>query len=80
MFTDEENASNCVTALEFDNPEVNAHKIFEILKDEYGIWICPNGGEYAEKVFRVGHIGNIANEEIDKLIAAVSNLKERRLI
>ena len=26
----------------------------DILKDEYQIWICPNGGALAEKVFRGG--------------------------
>lgn len=80
MFVDKKDASNCVTALKMKNPNVNAHKIFEILKDEYGIWICPNGGEYAEKVFRVGHIGAISEKEIDKLIEAFCDLQKRNLL
>ena len=64
MFVPSEYSSNCVTALMPTNPNVNAHKVFEIVKDEYDIWICPNSGKLAEKVFRVGHIGSIEKKEI----------------
>ena len=80
IFTEENSSSNCVTALTPTNPGINAHKIFEIIKDEYGIWICPNGGDMAEKVFRVGHIGSITNEEIDKLVQVFEDLEKRNLI
>ena len=80
IFTDSSCSSNCVTALTPTNPNVNAHKIFEIIKDEYDIWICPNGGDMAEKVFRVGHIGSITNEEIDKLVMAFEDLAKRNLL
>lgn len=80
IFVAGENASNCVTALRPENPSVDAHKIFEILKDEYGIWICPNGGEYAEKIFRVGHIGAMSEEQIDNLIDAFVDLQKRNLL
>lgn len=79
MFVAGENASNCVTALRPKNPDVNAHKIFEILKDEYRIWICPNGGEYAEKVFRVGHIGSIKKSEIDRLLKALKQVATKNI-
>lgn len=52
LFSDKKDSSNCVTALCPTNPNVNAHKLFEIIKDEYKIWICPNAGDMAEKVFR----------------------------
>ncbi len=80
MFTDESCSSNCVTALCPTNQNVNAHKIFEIIKDEYQIWICPNGGDLADKVFRVGHIGAIENDEIDKLIEVFHDLVKRNLL
>ena len=80
MFVPSEYSSNCVTALTPTNPSVNAHKIFEIIKNEYDIWICPNGGELADKVFRVGHIGSIKKEEIDKLIKAFEDLVKRKLL
>lgn len=77
---DEKDASNCVTALRPRNPTVSAHTVFEILKDEYGIWVCPNGGVYAETVFRVGHIGAITDRQIDALVCALEDMRERNLI
>lgn len=35
------------TGVDKEGKAVSAHRIFEILKDEYGIWICPNGGALA---------------------------------
>lgn len=70
--------SNAVTALH--PTTASANDIFNILKDEYGIWICPNGGELKEKVFRVGHIGNLTKEDNDKLIEALKDMRERKLL
>ena len=50
-----ETPSNAVTALM--PRRQNAYAIFETLKDEYGIWVCPNGGALRDRVFRVGHLG-----------------------
>ncbi|MDY4985247.1 MAG: aminotransferase class V-fold PLP-dependent enzyme [Treponema sp.] len=80
LLSDEKDSSNCVTTLCPTNPNVDAHKLFEIIKDEYDIWICPNGGDLASKVFRVGHIGSINNEEIDILIKAFEDLNKRKLL
>lgn len=80
MFTEKDSSSNCVTAISPTRPGVNAHKIFEIIKDEYGIWICPNAGDLAEKVFRVGHIGSITKEEIDKLVEVFEDLVRRGIL
>lgn len=65
--------SNAVTALHPTNG-MSAKAICDKLKDEYGIWICPNGGDMADYMFRVGHIGNIGREDIDKLVDALKNV------
>ena len=62
--------SNAVTPLHPTNG-MSAYDIFIKLKDEYGIWICPNGGELKDKVFRVGHIGALTVEDNDRLVAAL---------
>lgn len=70
--------SNAVTSL---HPlTAPAYKIFTVLKDEYGIWICPNGGELKDKIFRVGHLGALTKEDYDGLIAAFADLKKREII
>ena len=70
--------SNAVTSL-FTNG-ISAKNIFTTLKDEYGIWICPNGGDLAETVFRVGHIGNLTIEDNTALIEALQDMKQRGLL
>ena len=63
-----------------DGTPVSAYRIFQILKDEYGIFICPNGGALAETVFRVGHIGNLMEKDNDALIAAWKDMRNRGLL
>lgn len=70
--------SNAVTPL--SPVKGGAYRIFEILKDEYGIWICPNGGEWKERIFRVGHIGALTLSDYDRLFDAFRDLSRRGLI
>ena len=70
--------SNAVTSLH--PTTASAYAIFEILKNEYGIWICPNGGALRDSVFRVGHIGCLTTEDYDTLIAAFYDLQRRNII
>lgn len=72
--------SNAVTPLSPVNPSVSAKKIFQILKDEYGIIVCPNGGELADKIFRVGHIGNLSLKDNDTLFEAFNDLIKRGIL
>lgn len=65
-----ESPSNAVTALR--PVGFSAYEVFTVLKDNYGIWICPNGGELKEKIFRVGHIGSLTFDDYDKLVAALT--------
>lgn len=70
--------SNAVTPI---HPlTASAYEIFIKLKDEYGIWICPNGGELRDKIFRVGHIGDLTTADYDKLIEAFQDLKQKKFI
>lgn len=68
-----ESLSNAVTPLHPTNG-MSAYDIFLKLKDEHGIWICPNGGELKDKVFRVGHMGCLTTADYDKLVAALKEV------
>lgn len=70
--------SNCVTSLRPEHH--NAQEIIRVMKEEYGIWICPNGGALCNDVFRVGHIGNITKEDNASLIAAFKDMQKRNLL
>lgn len=68
------------TGVDKDGKPVLAYRIFEILKDEYGIWVCPNGGALADEVFRVGHIGALTTKDNDVLIEALKDIQRRGLL
>lgn len=67
--------SNAVTYI--DCPTVSAKALFSMLKDEYGIWLCPNGGARANSSFRVGHIGNHPLSDNAILISALKEAVAR---
>ena len=73
-----ESLSNAVTPLHPMN--VSAYDIFLKIKDEYDMWICPNGGDLRDYIFRVGHIGFLTTSDYDKLISAFRDLYSKGLI
>lgn len=73
-----ESMSNAVTPLH--PTTANAYDIFLTLKDEYGIWVCPNGGDMKDTIFRVGHIGALTKEDNITLVNAFKDLQKRGLI
>mgnify|MGYP001052903935 CR=1 FL=1 len=70
--------SNTMTPLHPLN--VPADQVFQVLKDEYGIWVCPNGGDLKERIFRVGHIGTLTQDDNSKLIEALHDMRSRALL
>lgn len=70
------NPSNAVTALY----SKSAKLIFSYLQEKYNIFINPNGGEYANNIFRVGHLGNLTTKDNDALINAFLQMKKDGLI
>lgn len=73
-----ESPANAVTAL--STRGVSAYYVFEILKDEYGIWVCPNGGVLRDKVFRVGHLGALTPEDNEVLLQSLLDMQNRGLL
>lgn len=73
-----ESLSNAVTPLH--STTASAYDIFLKIKDEYGMWICPNGGDMKDIIFRVGHIGALTTKDYDMLIAAFQDLQKKGVI
>lgn len=73
-----ESLSNAVTPLH--PTTASAYDIFLKIKDEYGMWICPNGGEMKDTIFRVGHIGALTTADYDKLVGAFKDLQKKGFI
>lgn len=73
-----ESMSNAVTPL---HPlTASAYDIFLTLKEEYGIWVCPNGGALKDQVFRVGHIGALSFDDNTKLVDALKDMQKKGMI
>ena len=70
-----ESPANGVTSVHPLNAD--AYEIFMELKDHYGIWICPNGGDMKSTVFRVGHIGHLTHDDNTTLINALKDMKNK---
>lgn len=80
-----ESLSNAETSLhptgrKADGTRVSAYEIFECLKDEYDIFVCPNGGALKDWIFRVGHIGNLTAEDNKRLVEALADMHDRGLL
>lgn len=73
-----ESLSNAVTPLHPIN--ASAYDVFTILKNEYHIWVCPNGGNLKDLIFRVGHIGDLSKEDNTTLVNALKDMWSRGLI
>ena len=73
-----ESLGNSVTDVHCINSQ--AGTIVDALKEDYGIWVNPNGGEVGKKMFRVGHIGALTIEDNDKLIEAFKDLEKRGIL
>lgn len=65
--------SNAVTALHPTNG-LSAKVLCDRLKDEYDIWVCPNGGELSDYMFRIGHIGNITSDDVNVLVNSLKKV------
>lgn len=70
-----ESPANGVTPVHPKNAD--AYAIFIELKDHYGIWICPNGGDMKNTIFRVGHIGYLTHDDNTTLINALKDMKNK---
>ena len=58
--------SNMLTPILLE--DVSAYEVIQVLKDKYRLFVNPCGGELADKLLRVSHIGNTTIEDIDDLI------------
>lgn len=74
--------SNALTPLICN--DISAYDIFTILKDKYNIYVNPCGGDLANILLRVSHIGNTTIKDIDlffkKLLLSVDELKNKELV
>lgn len=64
--------SNGLTALKM-NDGCGAKSLVSYLEKEHKIIVCPNGGDLADSLFRVSHMGEVNCEDMDKLLKGLRN-------
>lgn len=64
--------SNAVTPVIF--PDENAGEIYRKLIDNYGLTVNPSGGDLADCMFRVSHVGNHSIEDVENLVCAIEEI------
>lgn len=60
--------------------KMTATEIVRHLRNNYGIFVCPNGGELSSVRFRVGHIGALEIKDNDTLIGALADMYEKGIL
>lgn len=66
--------SNSLTPLFF---EKDAYKIYEDLGHDYGYVVNPSGGDLGDKLLRIGHMGNLTENDMDALLSAMVEIREK---
>ncbi|MFA5066250.1 MAG: alanine--glyoxylate aminotransferase family protein [Dehalococcoidia bacterium] len=70
LVADEKNASNTVTAVKVP-ADMEVSKFSSTLRDEYKVVIAGGQGGMKGKVFRVGHLGFVTEQDMDEVLAAM---------
>jgi aspartate aminotransferase-like enzyme len=70
LFADPAVASNTVTAVKAP-PGVDGNSIVATLRDEHGIELAGGQGPFAGKIFRVGHLGWVTEDDMDQVVEAL---------
>ncbi len=68
-----ESPSNALTSLEPTDGR-SPKRYVSKLEEDYGIFVCPNGGVLSERIFRVGHLGNVSTSDNTALVDAMKEL------
>lgn len=76
LFADEKYASNTVTAISV-KAGMDVKKLLKILREEYQIVLAGGQQSLQGKIFRIGHLGLITEEDIEEIIAALKEVLPR---
>ncbi|MFC1860484.1 pyridoxal-phosphate-dependent aminotransferase family protein [Chloroflexota bacterium] len=70
LFADENYASNTVTAIAASNG-LDTKKMLQILREEYQIVLSGGQQKLNGKIFRIGHLGWVTEDDIKKVVSAL---------
>jgi len=76
LFADEKYASNTVTAVSAKDG-LNVKELLKILREEYQIVLAGGQASLQGKIFRIGHLGMITEEDIKEIVSALKEVLPR---
>ena len=65
--------SRCCTPLIF--PDGGAQETYRLLRYDYDLTLCPSGGANADRILRVGHMGNLQFGDYDAIETALRAIR-----
>lgn len=68
------NMPNAMTALEVLTTKLSPRAIVNVLNEDYDLVVAPNAGILGDSIFRVAHMGNLHNDDVDRLIKALTKI------
>ena len=76
LFSEEKYASNTVTAVKAgDNIDIS--KLIQVLREEYDVVIAGGQRKLAGKIFRIGHLGAVDEDDIKSVLEALNKALPR---
>ncbi len=73
LVPEEKYASNTITAIRASE-KLNVSRLLQILEDEHGVVLAGGQGSLAGKIFRIGHLGWITEEDIKQVLDAIAKV------
>lgn len=70
ILPEERYASNIVTAV-VPPDGVSVKELRKLLRDEHDVIVAGGQGQLSEKIFRIGHVGYVSQEDLDDVFAAL---------
>jgi aspartate aminotransferase-like enzyme len=71
LFSDEKYASNTVTAVNVPD-NIDVLKLSKMLREDYEVIIAGGQAKLAGKIFRIGHLGSVCEDDIKSVLDALS--------
>jgi aspartate aminotransferase-like enzyme len=76
LFPDEKYASNTVTAANASD-KIDVPKLIQLLRDEYEVIIAGGQQKLSGKIFRIGHLGLVYEDDIKSVLEAINKALPR---
>jgi len=71
LFSDENHASNTVTAVSASG-KIDVSRLIRVLEDEHDVIIAGGQERLSGKIFRIGHLGSVGDDDMEAVLEALN--------